>query len=158
MLQGNDFASSRPSRFYIPKANSTTRPIALLTIQDSILYQAFGNIIGRKVRPILSTLYNKATFSNQLNEPSSIYFVKPWKNSYKSYLDAEKDAFTQGLHWIAEFDFASFYDVVGHQQLIDILFSFGSHEDMLHDLQQYLSTWTEKMRTLPVDMEYHRGL
>jgi hypothetical protein len=97
MLQGNDFASSRPSRFYIPKANSTTHPITLLTIQDSILYQAFGNIIGRKVRPILSTLYNKATFSNQLNEPSSIYFVKPWKNSYKSYLDAEKDAFTQGL-------------------------------------------------------------
>lgn len=144
MLRDNEFTAARPSKFYLPKASGTTRPITLLTIQDSILYQAFGNVIGRAVRPVLRPAYNKTTFSNQLNDSSSIYFFKPWKDSYKSYVDAQKEAYSKGLKWVAEFDFASFYDVVGHKQLFELLSALGIHDDLLRDLQQCLEVWTEE--------------
>ena len=143
-LRVGDFAPSRPSKFYMPKANGTTRPVTLLTIQDSIVYQALGNIVARIVGPVLRPLYGKVTFSNRLNMPPSIYFFGRWQEGYRMFQEAQKTAFTDGFHWLAEFDFASFYDIVGHRQLLDTLAGFGLHEDMLRDVQHCLETWTDE--------------
>ena len=142
-MNNNGFTPTRPSRFYFPKADGFTRPITLLTIQDTVTYQAWGNEIGRIALPILKPNYNQATFSNRLNPLNIRYFFLRWQTGYQRYLRSQRMAFDIGFRWMAELDFASYYDLISHRQLIDLLASWGIHEDILKDLQNGLETWTD---------------
>ena len=143
-LRDGDYEPSRPSRFYVPKSSGTTRPITLLTILDCIVYQALGNQLASVIADRLQPLYGRVTFSNRLNASSSIYFFKPWKKSYELFENAQIAAYLKGDHWVTEFDFASFYDVVDHRQLSDTLAGLGVHEDVLGELRRYLEAWTDE--------------
>lgn len=143
-LRDGDYDPSRPSRFYIPKSSGTTRPITLLCIQDAVVYQAMGNVVARAAHRKLEQLYDKSTFSNQLNKKISPYFFKPWQDGYGKFESSQYLLLQQGYRWVAEFDFASFYDVVGHRQLLDVLRSLGVDQDMLRYLETCLETWTDE--------------
>lgn len=142
-LQEQGFTPQRPSRFYVPKGDGTTRPVTLLTIQDAIVYQALGNVIARPATRYLAPNYRSVVFSNRLNRSESIFFFSRWQDCFKRYVEAQKAAYQFGLSWMAEFDFASYYDVISHRQLVELLASWHINDDVLTDLQRGLETWTD---------------
>ena len=63
-FHGNTFSPSTATKIYIPKLSRLLRPITVLRIRDTIIYQAIANVIAEKARRRLSKYYNKNVFSN----------------------------------------------------------------------------------------------
>ena len=138
----NTFSPSMATKIYIPKPSGLLRPITVLRITDTIIYQAMANVIAEKARRRLSKYYYKNVFSNVLTSPGYQYFYQQWKYGRRKLNSARKQAFNQGLKWIGELDLASFYDVIDHELLKSVIHEFYSDDEVLQVLFWCLSEWT----------------
>jgi retron-type reverse transcriptase len=138
----NTFSPSTATKIYIPKPSGLLRPITVLRIRDTIIYQAIANVIAEKARRRLSKYYYKNVFSNVLMSKGYPYFYRQWKYGRKKLDSARKQAFNQGLKWIGELDLASFYDVIDHRLLRSVIDEFYRDDEVLQVLFWCLSEWT----------------
>ena len=141
-LQENTFGPSKATKMYIPKPSGLLRPITVLRIRDTIVYQAIANVIAEKARRRLSKYYHTNVFSNILTSTGYPYFYKQWEYGRRKLDSARKQAFSRGYHWIGELDLASFYDVIDHSLLRSILHEFCRDDEVLQILFSCLSEWT----------------
>lgn len=142
-FSNNTFSPSTATKIYIPKPSGLLRPITVLRIRDTIIYQAIANVIAEKARRHLSKYYYKNVFSNILTSTTAYpYFYKQWKSGRKKLDSARKQAFNQGLKWIGELDLASFYDVIDHKLLRSVIDEFYRDDEVLQVLFSCLSEWT----------------
>lgn len=145
-LQGefsqNTFSPSTATKIYIPKPSGLLRPITVLRIRDTIIYQAIANVMAERARRRLSKYYYKSVFSNVLMSKGYPYFYRQWKYGRRKLDSARKQAFNQGLKWIGELDLASFYDVIDHKLLRSVIDEFYSDDEVLEVLFSCLSEWT----------------
>jgi len=65
-LRTNAFNPSDTTKIFIPKPSGLLRPISILTIKDTVVYQAIANLIADKARKPHSNFYFKSVFSNVL--------------------------------------------------------------------------------------------
>jgi retron-type reverse transcriptase len=142
-LQDRTFSPSQASKIYLPKPSGLLRPISIIRVKDTIVYQAIANIMAENARRRLSRYYFITTFSNILTSKSDYpHFYRQWKYG-RSKLDlARKQAFSQGHSWLGELDIASFYDVIDHDLLRSALKEFYKNEDVLKLLFLCLTEWT----------------
>lgn len=138
----NTFSPSTATKIYIPKPSGLLRPITVLRIRDTIIYQAITNVIAEKARRHLSKYYYKSVFSNVLTSTGYQYFYRQWKDGRRKLDSARKQAFNQGLKWIGELDLASFYDVIDHELLKSVIAEFYSDDEVLRVLFWCLAEWT----------------
>lgn len=139
----NTYSPSTATKIYIPKSSGLLRPITVLRIRDTIIYQAITNVIAEKARRRLSKYYYKTVFSNILTStPAYPYFYWKWKHGRRRLDSARKQAFSQGLKWIGELDLASFYDVIDHALLKSVINEFYRDDEVLPLLFRCLSEWT----------------
>ena len=69
--------------------------------------------------------------------------MRDWRKSYQAFNDANRRAFASGTVWLAQFDFASFYDSIGHQVLSTVLREqFGVGADLCSRLVDLLGHWS----------------
>ncbi|MGA8849253.1 MAG: reverse transcriptase domain-containing protein [Dehalococcoidia bacterium] len=141
-FSGNTFSPSKATKIYIPKPSGALRPITVLRIRDTIIYQAMANVIAEKARRRLSKYYSKSVFSNLLTSTGYPYFYRQWKYGRNKLDSARKQAFNQGLKWIGELDLASFYDVIDHELLKSAISEFYNDDEVLQVLFWCLSEWT----------------
>lgn len=142
-LSENSYNPSQATKIYIPKPSGLLRPITVLRIRDTIVYQAIANVIAEKARKYLSKYYFQSVFSNILISTRGYpFFYRQWRFGRNKLDDARKRAFSQGYEWIGELDLASFYDVIDHDLLKQILTKFCSDEECLQLLFSCLSEWT----------------
>lgn len=141
-LQESTFSPSQATKIYLPKPSGLLRPITVLRVRDTIVYQAIANIIAERARKRLSRYYFNMTFSNILTSTGYPYFYREWRYGRKKLDSARKQAFNQGYIWLGELDLASFYDVIGHDLLRTVLEKFYDDDDGLQLLLSCLSEWT----------------
>lgn len=154
-LSENSYSPSQATKMYIPKPSGLLRPITVLRIRDTIVYQAIANVIAEKARKYLSEYYVQSVFSNILiSTRGSPFFYRQWKFGRNKLDVARKRAFSQGYEWIGELDLASFYDVIDHDLLRSILAKFCNDEECLELLFSCLSEWT----VYPMGLRHGHGI
>lgn len=141
-LSSNIFTPSETMKVYKPKPSGLVRPITVLCIRDTIVYQAIANLIAMRARSRFSKYYFKNTFSNILRKGDYQYFFMDWKFCYGKLNSARQQAFREGYVWVGELDLASFYDVINHGQLREILSKYYNNTDVLNMLFNCLTKWT----------------
>jgi len=142
-LSENVFSPSQTTKIYIPKPSGLLRPITVLRVLDTIVYQAIANRLAERARTHLSEYYLRSVFSNILTSAKGYpFFYRKWKFGCDR-LDRERERVSrQGYQWIGELDLASFYDVIDHTLLRSILVDLCHEEECLQLLFSCLSKWT----------------
>ena len=142
-LLGGSFNPQSPERIYIPKASGLHRPLTLLNIEDQIVLQAFANLAAQKIQKRRSPLQFTTVFSNLLEKPDSIFFFRRWQETYSMFQEKINNYYTDGLHWVGDFDLAAFYETISHELLLQNIWPRISNDD-LDWVAQCLKTWSSE--------------
>lgn len=135
-------------RIYKPKKARTLRPFPFLSMQDRLVYQAFGNVIGAQAYDKLSEYADRRIFAHVLQEPGSNFQLKPGKScrgipgqyeKFRTRILEEKG----NNRWNVKTDIAAFYPSIDHELLLQTLRDHGwlTHPDLLDILEQCLAAW-----------------
>lgn len=133
---------SDPLTIWVPKRNRLHRAISLLAIEDQIVLQALANVCVGKMRKRRRAVEKGHVYSNRLNDPDSIFFVRPWYDCYRRFQLACLRHYQAGYRWILSFDLSAFYDTISHDLLVHTV-APRSHQD--HDwtvAKAWLSDWS----------------
>lgn len=140
-LLGGAFEARHPERIYVPKASGLHRPLALLNIEDQIVFQAFANVAAQRMQIKRAPLQFKVVFSNILEQPDSIFFFRRWQDTYAAFQRRIKKHYAGGLHWVGDFDLAAFYDTISHELLLRTIYPRTTNSD-LEWIAKCLKTWS----------------
>jgi hypothetical protein len=126
-----------------PKQSGILRPLRLLTLQDQIVYQAIANVIAVAFKPEQDKHARTRSFGALVSGTSSPFFYRGWKHSYRAFDDAVAKAFKAGKDYVADFDLVSFYELIDHKLLREVLDSKFRQPNVLELLLTCLEKWTE---------------
>lgn len=138
----NTYHSEHASKIFLPKASGLVRPYSLLTVNDQIVFQACVNIIAEKFPATVRGRYLKTVFGHLYAGRKSKFFYLKWQNGYQAYSKKTVSLINQGYNYVANFDFASFYDSIDHHVLKTFLTELGIDNDLSEFLMACLRTWT----------------
>src|SRR5258706_1933666 len=127
---------------YFPKPTRILRPITLLTLNDQIVYQAIANYLANKFFRTLRPDYGVKTFGAQYAGRNSPFFYLPWKNAYRRFNSSIKYAYSNGNTVLADFDLVSFFDLIDHEILRQVLQRRVRSGEILDLLINCLKKWT----------------
>lgn len=126
-----------------PKPTGLLRHKSILSFGDLIVYQAIVNVIADRVYPSIKERYGVSVFANLYAGPKNKFFMRDWHFSYQDFNSANRNAFNYGYIWLAQFDFASFYDSIDHHVLSTIMQQrYGVGADLCALLSNYLNQWS----------------
>ncbi len=131
-------------RSFMPKANGLSRMYTLMSIEDQIVYQAYANIVSKALssKQIIRKRYKNIVFGNLPSSSESIYFYRPWQDSYKAYTKSIIKAYQNGNKYIASFDLTACYDSINHHLLWNILKdSYHFSESCTNQFIQLIEKW-----------------
>lgn len=155
-IESHKYEPQPVCRYYIPKKNYLTRPISLLNFIDLLVYQAIANVLLNEFAEGFAVDDNRRVFANIINkEESSKYFqFSNWKNQWKCYRQKIEKIYKEGFTWVADFDIASFYDLIDQEILLNLLRDREIDEELVALLGRGLSQWT--LSTLDSDKKKKR--
>jgi retron-type reverse transcriptase len=134
---------THPTRLYVPKPSGLQRPISLLGLEDQILLQAVANLVAKKLSKKRKLVELNTVFSNILSDPAdSIFFLRPWQETYYAFQEKCTTLHSEGNHWIAHFDLAAFYDTISHDLILRIISPQKKHAQTLEIIRQWLGVWS----------------
>ncbi len=120
-LRNGTYSPSGAERLYQPKSSGTLRGLAVLSVEDSIVYQAMCNVIMRRSLPHLSPFANRHVFAHLPQTEKSPFAVMRWQEQYRRFGRAMEAAWRTERRWLVEADVAAFYDSVDHGLLCTLL-------------------------------------
>lgn len=85
----------------------------------------------------------KRCFGALVNSKNSPFFYRGWKHSYRAFDRAVTKAFNAGKNYVADFDLVSFYELIDHKLLRDVLERRFKKPEVLELLLKCLEKWTE---------------
>ncbi|MCA9640579.1 MAG: hypothetical protein KC492_07775 [Myxococcales bacterium] len=141
-IRDGRFRPSRPLVVYQPKKSLILRPLTLLSVTDLIVYQAIANVIAEKFFEEQQRHALKKSFGAIFSGPDSPFFYRSWKKCYAAYNSAIKRSFDAGLHYVADFDLVSFFELIDHQLLRNALAKKVKSAELLDLLFECLERWT----------------
>jgi hypothetical protein len=115
----------------------------LLSLNDQVVYQAIANTIADRYFAVLRPHYEVKAFGALYAGRSSKFFYRSWKKSYKAFNKAVKRAFLNGNDIMADFDLVSFFDLIDHKVLREILSVRVKSGEVLDLLLTCLECWTK---------------
>lgn len=115
------YRPSASARVLLPKGSGIQRPVLLLSVEDQILYQSVVNVIAEKHQAKYGDLIDNRTFGNVYAGSDSLFFLRPWVESYQSYNSALRAAIDEGARYVADFDLTAFYELIDHRVLKTLL-------------------------------------
>ena len=144
-------------RYYIPKSSGFVRPITLLNFLDYLVYQSLANIVADVVHGKVHDCFNVNTFGNifkRTNDSSPEFFFESWKKQWKCFNDTFKKTYNNGYKYCVKFDMASFFDLIDHETLSQIMLNNGIDEDIVMILKRCLGKWAQT--TIMFDENYNK--
>lgn len=144
-------------RYYIPKSSGFVRPITLLNFLDYLVYQSLANIVADVVHGKVRDYFNVNTFGNifkRTNDSSPEFFFESWKKQWKCFNDTFKKTYNNGYKYCVKFDMASFFDLIDHETLSQIMLNNGIDEDIVMILKRCLGKWAQT--TIMFDENYNK--
>ena len=133
-----------PDRLYLPKPSGLQRPLTLLHIEDQIVLQAIANVVATKVADKRKPFIFNSVFSNVLESPNSIFFIRDWHRTYSAFSSRIEQQYKAGLLWVADFDLAAFYETISHDLLLRTAFPRLRESADSEWVCDCLSTWTSQ--------------
>lgn len=119
----------------VPKAGLTSRPAALLTLIDRVVYEALVALL----RPALG---------KYLLDPETLLWPREGR-SPKRWREFESRPLRSEQQYVVEADIAGFYDSVDHGQLEDDLVLVSGDRAAAHETARFLSRIMAARRGLP---------
>jgi len=142
-IKAGRYLPSLATVVFQPKKSGILRPLRLLTLQDQIVYQAIANVIAVAFKSEQDKHAGKRCFGALVNSKNSPFFYRGWKHSYRAFDRAVAKAFNAGNDYVADFDLVSFYELIDHKLLRDVLEQRVKKPEVLHLLLRCLEKWTE---------------
>jgi len=149
-----EFKPQRPFKYYEPKASKTHRTKSVLSIEDSLVYQAIANSVA-------TTNYQRIAENNSfvfgsvlhpevekglelLNDPEAdFYFFEyyiPLYNKFINSVNTEID--NTNICFKLETDITGFFDCIPHSKLLVTLHKFGVEPEILDLLANCLNVYS----------------
>jgi hypothetical protein len=142
-LKNDAFCPDDVCLFSEPKPSTLLRHKSILTHGDHLVYQAIGNVVADRLYVRVKDRYYVNIFGNLYSGPDEKFFLQRWEKGYQAFNNANRKAFKAGKRWLVQFDFASFYDSIGHGVLERLLMELGVGEDVCQLLcKKLLPTWS----------------
>jgi hypothetical protein len=141
-IRSGKYSPSTPTMVYMPKASGVLRPLALLCIEDQIVYQAMANVVATTFRREQLALADKKCFGAIYSGDTEPYFYRHWRDSYHSFNSKLLSEFKTGSKYFSEFDLVSYYELIDHDMLRSVLERRIKSPEFLDRLFQCLQTWT----------------
>jgi hypothetical protein len=138
-------------KVHLPKSQYTNRTLTLLSIPDWIVYTAIVTLIAEAAMQKEQDLYNKTLFSNfplsyKSGRPDR--FFRDWRHQYARFNRISKKYVAQGYPFLYEFDIASFYDLIDHDLLYEVIRNYFDDAYSLELLRHMLKSWNAAEGTL----------
>ncbi len=134
-LASGDYTPSAAEIVRVPKPGFTSRPAAVLTLTDRIVYEA---LVGA------------------LREPLSAYLLSPeiviWpreRASRKRWREFERAPLSVKSSYVVRADISGFYDSIDHDRLLDVLVAAGGSVQVVNALADFLAIVMQAGRGLP---------
>ena len=125
-----------PAEFVrVPKGNNTTRPAALLTLEDRVVYAA----LVATLRPRIET---------HLLGPDIVYWPRG-QPSRKRWPEFDNAPQSTGAAYVATGDVGTFYDSIDHEQLRDSLILATGRRSLVDALIEFLARVMSRNRGIP---------
>ena len=163
-LKNSSFSPDHVCLFSEPKPSTLLRHKSILAFGDHLVYQAIGNVVADRLYGRVKDRYGVSVFGNLYSGPSSKFFLERWERSYQAFNLANRVAFGSGCRWLVQFDFASFYDSIGHGVLARLLMQLGVGSDVCKLLcEELLPRWSSagddlhKLRRITLDSGIAQG-
>jgi len=153
-LKRNRYQPSHAVCVYQPKKSGVLRPLRLLTLKDQIVYQAITNVISVAFQKTQEKHAFKRCFGAISAGKSSPFFYRSWKQCYRKFDQAVVRAFKSGNDFVAEFDLVSFFELIDHKLLAEVLGKKVKNAELLDLLLRCLAKWTES----PKGSSIHHGI
>lgn len=141
-IRRGTYEPEKPTVVYQPKKSGILRPLTLLSLRDLIVYQALVNRVAVAFEKDQQKYAFKKSFGAIFAGPSSPFFYRSWKTSYKKYNKAITAAFNAGNDFIADFDLVSFYELIEHGLLAERLRKRVKNQLLIDLLLKCLKKWT----------------
>lgn len=153
-LEEKKYSPSRPFKYYEPKPLGTQRVKTVLSIEDSIVYQAIVNHIAEKVYDELETTSN-CVFGNLLHEnvkkglslldefnPNFKFFKNyvPLFNKFANSVNRQIEG--DDLKFKLDTDITGFFDSIPHSSLAFILQEIKINNSIIELLLVCLNMWS----------------
>jgi hypothetical protein len=142
-IKAGRYAPSAATAVYQPKKSGVLRPLRILTLQDQIVYQALVNIVADAFRADQQQLALVRNFGAIIGDKSSRFFYRGWKKCYRAFDGAIVKAFNRGNDYVADFDLVSFYELIDHVLLREVLSHRVKSPELLDLLFCCLRKWSE---------------
>jgi hypothetical protein len=149
-----DFKPQRPFKYYEPKASKTHRTKSVLSIEDSLVYQAIANTVA-------TTNYKRLEENNRfvfgsvlhpevekgldlLNEvDAEYYFFEYYIPLYNKFINSvNTEIQNTNIRFKLETDITGFFDCIPHSKLLITLNKFGVEPDILDLLNDCLNIYS----------------
>jgi Reverse transcriptase (RNA-dependent DNA polymerase) len=148
------YEPSPPSIVFQPKKTGVFRPLRLLTLQDEVVYQAIANIIAIAFKPEQDKYALKQCYGALVNEKADQFFFRGWKECYRAFDREIVKKFKAGRDFVADFDLVSFYELIDHKLLENVLRRRVKDLELLELLCRCLEKWAENHR----GVQLHHGI
>lgn len=136
------FEASPIRRVELPKGPTLSRPYAVLTTQDQIVYQAMANLIAERLHPSVKHRHLTSSFSHIYAGKTSKTFYRPWQRCRREYNRQARRAVQGGLAITATFDIAACYESVSHAIVDRLLAELGLDQGFREAFRRFLGKWT----------------
>jgi Reverse transcriptase (RNA-dependent DNA polymerase) len=145
---------SPPAVVYLPKKNGVLRPLRLLSLHDQMVYQAIANVVAIAFKAEQDKYALRRCYGALVNGKSDQFFFQGWKKCYRAFDQTIVRNFKTGKDFVADFDLVSFYELIDHKLLDDVLKKRVKDFDLLALLCDCLEKWTENHR----GVKLHHGI
>jgi hypothetical protein len=142
-LRTGRYEPSPAACIFQPKKSGILRPLRLLGLTDQIVYQAIINVVANAFRADQKKYAFKRSFGAILADKTSLFFYRSWKRCYRKFDTVITNAFKRGNDYVADFDLVSFYELIDHTLLRDVLERRVNNPELVDLLFRCLRRWTE---------------
>jgi hypothetical protein len=149
-----EFKPQRPFKYYEPKASKTHRTKSVLSIEDSLVYQAIADKVAENNYKRLAE-NNSFVFGSVLhpevekgldllNEPDAdFYFFEYYIPLYNKFINSvNTEIVNTNIRFKLETDITGFFDCIPHSKLLITLNKFGVEPEILDLLNDCLNIYS----------------
>ncbi len=134
-IQESKYSATKAAIIHVPKPGFTTRPAALLTLADRVVYESLVDSIRAKIeKKLISDKY--------VMWPRAVYSPKKWGEFERAPIESGED-------YIVNIDITAFYDSIDHAILEDKIVQLVGENKNASCVSKFLSIIMGASRGLP---------
>ena len=131
-IKTGSYEPAEPELVFLPKTSGVLRPLTVLSLTDLMVYQAICNVVADAFQRKDLRRAGRVSFGNIYAGKSSKFLYRSWKRgaTLHSVVPSERPS-KSGRTWVADFDLVSFFELIDHELLIQVVKTRIANEEFL---------------------------